>query len=165
MIEPRRAGSPVTVAFLMAQVGGRSAQEFAKGLTPLKLAPADAGILRLLGLSPSISQQDLARRLGMHASRLVAVIDTLEERGLVVRESHAQDRRVYSLRLTEAGTEMLRNIGQVARAHEETMCAGLSSDERETLARLLQRVAQQHGLVPGVHPGYKDLAPSRKTKC
>jgi hypothetical protein len=37
------------------------AQEFAKGLVPLKLAPADAGILRLLSHPPGISQQDLAR--------------------------------------------------------------------------------------------------------
>jgi DNA-binding MarR family transcriptional regulator len=156
------AGPQSSVAFLLAQVGSRAAQEFAKLLAPLKLTPADAGILRLLGRSPGISQQNLARALDMHASRLVAVIDALEKHALVVREANPNDRRIYSLRLTDAGSEMLRNIGQLARSHNESMCAGLNDAERTQLMELLQRVAAQHGLLPGVHPGYKDLRRSNK---
>jgi len=109
-------GPRTSIAFLLAQVGARAAQEFAKALAPLKLTPADAGILHLLSHSPGISQQDLARKLDMHASKLVAVIDALEEKALAVREANAQDRRIYSLRLTDAGEEKLRAIGEVARA-------------------------------------------------
>src|SRR5579863_3463971 len=88
-----------SIAFLLAQVGARAAQEFGKTLAPVGYTPPDAGILRLLGRSPGISQQELARRLDMHASRLVAVIDDLERRGLVARRSNADDRRIYSLEL------------------------------------------------------------------
>ena len=150
-------GPRTSVAFLLAQVGARAAQEFAKALAPLKLTPADAGILRLLSHSPGISQQDLARKLDMHASKLVAVIDALEEKALAVREANAQDRRIYSLRLTNAGEEKLRAIGEVARAHNEAICFGLDPAERAALSGLLQRIAARHGLTPGVHPGYKDV--------
>jgi DNA-binding MarR family transcriptional regulator len=143
------------VPFLLAQVGARAAQEFAKAL--LKLTPAEAGILCLLSHSPRISQQDLARQLDMHASSLVAVIDSLEERALVVRAPNVQDRRIYSLRLTDAGEERLRAIGEVARAHNEAICFGLDPAERAALAGLLQRSAARHELAPGVHPGCKDL--------
>jgi DNA-binding MarR family transcriptional regulator len=122
-------------------------------LAPLDLTPADAGILRLLRHSAGISQQSLAQTLGMHAGRLVAVIDALEERGLVVREANAKDRRLYSLPLTEAGEEMLRSIGQVARAHNELMCSGLEAEECAELGRLLRRIAARQELAPGVHPG------------
>jgi DNA-binding MarR family transcriptional regulator len=162
-MKPKRPdGLRSPVAFLLAQVGARAAQEFAKALIPLKLAPYDAGILRLLSHSPGISQQNLARTLDMHASRLVAVIDALEERGLVVREPNVQDRRLYSLRLTDAGGEMLRSIGEAARAHNEAMCSGLDTAERAELARLLQRIAVRHELTPGVHPGYRDLGVTGK---
>jgi DNA-binding MarR family transcriptional regulator len=137
-----------SVAFLLSQVGARSAQEFARLLAPLNLTPPDAGILRLLRQSPGISQQQLAQTLGMHASRLVAVIDALEKRGVVVREANANDRRLYSLRLTEAGDEMLREIGQVARAHNELMCSGLRAGLRiEVRAGVMAGASLEAGAV------------------
>jgi DNA-binding MarR family transcriptional regulator len=154
--EKSEKGRP-TVAFLLAQVGGRAAQEFGRLLEPLRFAPPDAGILRLLSLSPGLSQQELANRLGMHASRLVAILDGLEERGLVARKALAEDRRVYSLELTESGRDALRAIGRAAQAHEEAMCAGLSEPERAELRTLLEKIGAQQRLAPGVHPGYKTL--------
>ena len=152
------------MAFLLAQVGHRSAQEFARLLKPLKLQPADAGILRLLSLTPGVSQQQLARRLGMHASRLVAILDALEGRGLLIREPHERDRRLYSLRLTAKGGEMMKSLGQAARAHNDLMTAGLDAAERDTIASLLERIAAHHGLVPGIHPGYKELRPKKESR-
>jgi DNA-binding MarR family transcriptional regulator len=146
-----------SVAFLLAQVGACAAREFAKALTPLNFSPPDAGILRLLGRSPGISQQELAKRLDMHASRLVAVIDELEKRGLVARETNPADRRVYSLHLTVAGNEALAAIGVVARTHNESICTGLDNNERLQLGALLGKIAAQQGLTQGVHPGYKDI--------
>jgi DNA-binding MarR family transcriptional regulator len=156
--------APPRVAFLLSQTGGRSAQEFARLLAPLELTPADAGILRLLRHSEGISQQNLAKALHMHASRLVAVIDALEEGGLVVREPHATDRRLYSLKLTSKGNEVLRTIGELARQHNELMCAGLSSTERAQLESLLQKIADRQGLSPGIHPGYRDVGKAKRQR-
>jgi DNA-binding MarR family transcriptional regulator len=153
--EPEKHHIPV--AFLLAQVGARAAQEFGKALAPLGFAPPDAGILRLLSRSPGISQQELAGKLEMHASRLVAVIDALEQRGLVARETNADDRRIYSLRLTDAGREALSAISRVARTHEDAVCVGLSVAERQQLGEALQKIADRFGLTPGVHPGFRTL--------
>lgn len=155
-------GGRTSISFLLAQVGAHAAEEFAKVLIPLKLTPCDAGILRFLSRSPGISQRELAQKLNMHASRLVAVIDALEARGIVAREANAQDRRIYSLRLTDAGGEMLRAVGQVARTHNEAICSGLNAEERAELASLLERIAARQELSPDVHPGYKQLGISGK---
>lgn len=157
--------SPIKVAFLLSQMGSRSAQMFAELLKPLHFVPAEAGILRLLDRTPGISQQDLAGRLSMHASRLVAIIDRLEERGLVARETNDRDRRIYCLRLTAAGNESLAAIGRVARAHEEAVCEGLSEAERAHLAGLLRKIVARHGLAPGIHPGYKTLGAKQSEGC
>jgi len=146
-----------TQAFLLAQVGARAAGEFARLLEPLKLLPPDAGILRLLNLSPGMSQQELARRLSMYPSRLVAIIDALEERGLVARTANAEDRRIYSLQLTDAGREALQAIGRAAREQNELICAALNAKEREQLGLLLKKIAAQQGLAPGIHPGYRRM--------
>jgi DNA-binding MarR family transcriptional regulator len=157
MTESAREKPRMSTAFLLSQVGARAAQLFGELLAPLKFTPPDAGILRLLARSPGISQQELARRLDMHASRLVAVIDALEQRGLVAREMNADDRRLYSLQVTEKGREALGAIGAVARAQDEQICAGLSAEERGQLAELLRKIAEREGLAPGIHPGYRWL--------
>ena len=146
------------VAFLLSQLGARAAQEFTRLLTPLNLAPADAGILRLVGRSEGISQQALAAALNMHASRLVALIDDLESRGLLLREVHATDRRLYSLALTAKGKETLFSIREVADEHDRLMCAALTAEETVTLQALLSRMANQMGLAAGVHPGYRTMS-------
>jgi DNA-binding MarR family transcriptional regulator len=157
-VNGKKTGNPEDqAAFLLAQVGAQAAQRFAAALEPLNFTPPESGILHLLSRTPGISQQELAGRLGMHASRLVALIDALEKRGLVTRAANASDRRIYCLQLSSAGFEALTAIGRVALAHNEAMCAALQPKERKRLAILLKKIAAQQGLTPGIHPGYRRL--------
>lgn len=146
------------VAFLLAQVGAHAAKQFAERLTALNLSPPHAGILRRLSKAPALSQRELASSLGMHPSRLVAVMDEMESLGLVVREDHAEDRRIYSLRITPRGREILAEISKLSVNHNDAICASLNQEERAALAQLLKRIADQQGLLPGVHPGFSSLA-------
>ena len=150
-------------AFLLAQVGAHAAAKFAEKLGVLQLTPPDAGILRLLRKSPGISQQELSSRLQIHPSRLVAILDTLEKRELVERKLNPQDRRLYSLYLTEAGVLTLERIGEVAREHQDAFLSSISGEERRILAEILQRIADAHGLTRGVHPGYKRIGNAKPT--
>lgn len=145
--------------FLLAQIGGHAAAKFAERLTHLNLTPSDAGILRFLKVASGTSQQELSARLGIHPSRLVAVLDSLEKRSLLERRPNAEDRRQYSLHLTDQGNAVLQEIGRVARDHQEDLLGALNKAERQQLAELLRRVAQHQGLAPGVHPGYKWMRP------
>jgi len=150
------------VAFLLTQVGSHAAKKFAERLESLKLTPPHAGILRILNQSASRSQRELASMLGMHASRLVAIVDEMESLGLIAREANTDDRRIYALHITEKGREAFAQIGKVGREHNAALCASLSLEERQQLAQLLQRIANEQGLVPGIHPGYSQLGKSAK---
>ena len=141
--------------FLLAQLGAHAASQFAERLKAIKLTPSDAGILRYLRMKSGLSQQELAGHLSIHPSRLVALLDDLEERGLVERKPNPDDRRLYSLHLTDAGLKTLEQIGKAAREHQEALLAALNLEERETLGALLLRVADQQGLTRGIHPGYQ----------
>src|SRR6267143_274708 len=156
---------PSSAAFLLAQVGSHAARKFAERLAPLRLSPPHAGILRVLRKSGGLSQQGLAEVLHMHPSGLVAIIDELEERGLVKRQNSLDDRRTYELHLTDRGQVALRDIGRVAQEHNESLCAVLSQSEREQLTGFLQRIADEQGLTRGVHPGFSRLGRRRKRPC
>lgn len=143
-----------SAAFLLAQVGAHAAGRFAERLAGLDLEPAHAGILRVVATRAGISQQELASTLRMLPSRLVPFLDELEGRGVVERRDNPEDRRLYALHLTAKGTKLLGEIARVARAHDEATCAALTASEREQLASLLGRVADEQGLTAGVHPGF-----------
>ena len=52
---------------------------------------------------------------------------------------------------------MLRELSCIAAEHEESLCAALSKEERLHLRALCQRIPDEQGLTPGVHPGYRLL--------
>jgi DNA-binding MarR family transcriptional regulator len=151
---PRGAFSP---AFLLAQVGAHAAAKFAERLEKIGLQPAHTGILRLVQGSEGLSQQTLGSQLRVLPSRLVALLDDLQERGLIERRDHPTDRRSYALYLTDKGRETLKTVGRIAREHQDSLCGALNDDERAQLAALLRRIAEDQGLRPGVHPGFSRL--------
>jgi DNA-binding MarR family transcriptional regulator len=152
--QPPRDGG---VAFLLAQLGAHAAAAFAERLRPLELTPPQAGVLRRLGQFPGQSQRELADALGMHAPRLVALIDELEDRGLVARDRDPEDRRNYAISLTDEGQRALTELAHVARRHELAITAALDEDERAQLVALLRRLAEEQNLTPAVHPGYRRI--------
>jgi DNA-binding MarR family transcriptional regulator len=117
-------------AFLLAQIGAHASSQFAQRLGELQLAPPDAGILRILRTAAGISQQELSARLQVHPSRLVSLLDKLQSGNFIERKQNAEDRRLYSLHLTEAGVELLEKVGQLARQHQQAISAGLSKEHR-----------------------------------
>jgi DNA-binding MarR family transcriptional regulator len=151
-------GLPVAgSAFLLTQLGTHCAQAFARRIGELDLTPPQTGLLRAVAQAPGSSQQALAELLGTPATRLVALVDGLEERGLVERRRNPADRRLHAVHLTDAGTALLRDIGRIAREHDDAVLASLGADERARLHELLSKLAADRGLTPGVHPGYRTL--------
>lgn len=153
--------------FLLSQIGAYAAARFAEQVAPLGISPAHVGVLRSVALQPGRSQQAVADEFGTPASRMVALLDDLEQRGLVERRRGTGDRRVHSLHLTGDGQIVMTKLKGVGRDAERELLRGLTIAERRQLLDLLQRVAVQQGLREGVHPNYARLRvrPARDTTC
>jgi DNA-binding MarR family transcriptional regulator len=150
-VPPRR---PTGAGFLLAQVGALGARLFAARLAPLGLTPPQSGLLRAIVRDPGRSQNALAEQLGVRPSRLVVLVDELEGAGLVERRAHATDRRQRAVHLTEQGRAAMGKLAAVAADHEDELCRALDAEDRRRLVDLLGRIAADHDLTPGVHPGY-----------
>jgi hypothetical protein len=96
----------------------------------------------------------------IHPSRLVAILDNLEKWEFVERSANPDDRRLYSLYLTKDGGEVLERIGNVAREHQDALLS-VSIKRSDELANLMLKIADQHGLVRGVHPEYQRMGKSK----
>jgi DNA-binding MarR family transcriptional regulator len=159
-IEPPVAEAPPrSVGFLISQLGFFSSQGFSEALEPLEIAPREFLLLRFVAASAGQSQQALAQRLGVPPSRMVALVDELEERGLVERRPDSDDRRVRGLHLTEKGQETLQRAAEVAIEYETRLCSPLADGERDELIDLLQKVQAGQTELRGVHPGLGGQAP------
>lgn len=156
--EPVSPVRPVSVGFLLSQVGFHVAGCFAERIAPLGLKPYHAGILSILGSNPGLTQQGLADLLGVFPSRLVALLDELGKEKLVERRPCPADRRTYALHLTKAGRDASAKVGKLASAMEDDVCASLNAKEREALCGLLTRIVAQQQITPGVHPGFRKLS-------
>jgi DNA-binding MarR family transcriptional regulator len=111
-------------------------------LDRLGVTGREFGVLTLLDAEGPASQQRLAGRIGVDRTTMVALIDALEEKRLVIRHRDPSNRRAYLLEVTAAGRKRLRDaLKAVQRAEQETL-APLSGTESATLTRALQRVVQ-----------------------
>jgi DNA-binding MarR family transcriptional regulator len=146
------------IAFLLAQLGAHAAGQFGERAAAVDFTRPQAGLLRLISRQPGLSQQAIAAQLGIPPSRLVALVDGLQQRGLIERRRNAEDRRNYALHLTGAGQEAMASLGRAAAEHEDAIGAPLTAAERAQLNALLAKLAAGHGLRPGIHPGYRHLA-------
>ncbi len=98
-------------------------------------------ILLAIHADPGASPSKLADRLGLARSAVARAISTLEDRGLVLRRSDRQDRRVMHLTITDAGRgrielferELARYFGSVAPSVQELLDAW--QGERLVLAK------------------------------
>ncbi|MDN5917922.1 MAG: MarR family transcriptional regulator [Pseudonocardia sp.] len=152
------APTPATSAFLLAQLGAHAARRFAERVATLDLTPPQSGLLRAVAIGPGQSQQDLARHLDTPPTRLVTIVDALEDRGVLERRRNPTDRRLHAIHLTDAGRRLLGEIRRVAGEHDDALVGALTPAERGQLHDLLTRVAEEQGLTEGVHPGYRNLS-------
>ena len=104
------------------------------------LSPGAFSALSLTVESPGVTSSELARRLGIERSGLVAIVDDLQRRGYLTREGVPGDRRVQALQPTPEGTEAQAATLAAVRASEAALTAGFTDEERETLLGLLVRL-------------------------
>lgn len=140
-------------SFLLSQLGLQSAQRFTAALAPLGITPNRFGVLAHLARQEGRTQQELATALGLHRNSMVGMIDDLEERGLVERRRHPDDRRAYAIHLTPAAREVLAEGDRLAAEQEETLLAPLDADQRAALLETLTLLVAEAGYRAGVHPG------------
>src|SRR5689334_20196741 len=130
--QPAAIGSPQAehLGFVVASVGNAAARAFEAALAETGLHPRHFAVLRGLSDGEARSQQQLAHGLGIPASRIVALLDELVQRGYVSRRESPTDRRVKLVTLLDPGRDALKNLAALATRNERRVVTGLSAAEQ-----------------------------------
>jgi DNA-binding MarR family transcriptional regulator len=105
----------------------------------LELTPTQHLILRELWRSDGQQFKVLAETCNCSRSTITGVIDTMEKKDLVSRESHPSDRRGLLVRLTKKG-EDLRNKTPKLESMVNGCCPEIKEEEIKKLGELLQKL-------------------------
>lgn len=146
--KPASAGNGVELGILRTLLGYhlRRAQiavfqHFTETMGEADITPGQFGVLSVISGNSGLSQTQLGNALGIDRSTVVAVIDRLEGRGLVMRAASPTDRRSHALKLSEEGARLLRRLEEMVQEHERHIARTLSAEEQKRLIDLLDRVA------------------------
>ena len=114
--------------------------DFEVEFAEVPLRPTTFAMLATVDEAPGISSAELGRLLGIKSANMAPLIAELDNRGLIERRGHAEDKRVQILFLTAEARKAMPKWRRQALRHEERVLLDLTSKERATLLRLLRRV-------------------------
>ncbi|MEU7976307.1 MarR family transcriptional regulator [Micromonospora sp. NPDC049089] len=138
------AGLSTSPSWLLNQTAGHAARLLSEGFAAHDLRGYHYRLLATLAEDGPASQADLGRRCGIDRSDVVAAINDLAGRGLVVRAPDPADRRRNVISATDAGADEARRLGATLERVQVDLLAPLSTTEREQLTRLLTRLLRHH---------------------
>ena len=91
-------------------------------------------------LPPEQSQIQLAKAIGIEQPSLVRTLDQLEEKGLISRQTCANDRRAKRIKLTERAEPIINEMETVIKKTRDEILLGISTDEQVLLLDLINRL-------------------------
>ncbi len=115
--------------------------DFNESLFEFGLRPADFSVLIVVANNTGLKQSDVAEALGIQRANFVAIIDGLEDKGLLQRRRSDSDRRVHYIEMTDEGRSVLAEISEIWKSHEAKLIDRLGGEKaRDQLIGLLRRI-------------------------
>ena len=139
---------PPTAGMLVVKIGRAAERWFTEELKPTGLTPRHLGVLFEVDAHPT-SQQALIDSIGVDPSKLVGLLNDLEEEGLIVRRRDPDDRRRHIVEPSKEGRARLAAGKQAAGKVEERLFASLDAAQRKQLHEALAQVADSSGVLEG----------------
>jgi DNA-binding MarR family transcriptional regulator len=130
---------PYRLSVLSNQVSNALAEGY-RGRFGLSIP--DWRVMAVLARFPGSSAQDLVERTRMDKVAVSRGVSRMLARGLLLRETSAEDRRRSELRLSAEGEAIYRQIIPMARAYESRLLESISAEHRQLLDDLLRDLQQ-----------------------
>jgi DNA-binding MarR family transcriptional regulator len=122
----------------------------------IRLTALQYGVLRMLQFEV-LTISTISHRMGLDPSSMVRIIDALERKGLVMRETDPRDRRRNPIRISDLGIELLSVVPAVSERDPAFQAlGGLGEDQVAHLRDLLRAIIvmfPEGRLVAGLFSG------------
>jgi DNA-binding MarR family transcriptional regulator len=129
------------VGHLLRRAYQRAAAYLAARIRRYDLTPVQFATLVRLWEQGALSQNQLGRLVAMPPANIHSLVRRLEARGLVRRAADDTDKRLLNVSLTDEGRRLVEQLIPLDMESTEDALSALDAGERETLYRLLRKLA------------------------
>jgi DNA-binding MarR family transcriptional regulator len=133
-------GMRARVPFLLYRTAQASHALANRMLAEIGLTARQVGILTLITEREPMTQKALGAELEVDRTTMVELLDGLEERGLVERRRHPDDRRAFMIHPTDAGLAAKADAIRILNQQQAVFMAPLSKRDRRVFAEMLNRL-------------------------
>lgn len=123
------------------QLSGRIFQSKLKQYN-LEFNSAQGRILFVLWQQDGIPIAELSRKSGLSKKSLTSMLERLEEKGLILRRSSAEDKRITLIELTEKNQALKDIYYQVSNEMTQLFYKGFEEDEVKDFEEKLDRILE-----------------------
>jgi DNA-binding MarR family transcriptional regulator len=129
-----------SLGYLLGKVGAAAKQRWTATLAQVGVSPNQFLVLMALAETGPVCQRYLAEVIGIDPRNVVPILDALEARDLVGRETDSTDRRRRLIELTDAGRQAVAKLGALGDQAERELLASVPRPDQESLRRILRTV-------------------------
>jgi DNA-binding MarR family transcriptional regulator len=139
------------LGYLLKHVQLRFFELSGTALAPLGISGREAAVLRAIDEPYPLSQGEIARKMDVDRTTMVALIDDLQDKGLVQRRQDPDDRRRNVVELTDAGRDTVQRAASVAAQAERDFLSPLSAGDAARFRKSLRVLlgGKQDGAADG----------------
>ncbi len=130
-----------SVGFRIARTANKINQTITSILSEDGIAPEQRILLEILTSCDQANQTTLATMLNKSATTISRTLDSLEKKDFIVKKSIKGDKRVNVIEVTEHGKAILESTEAKVIAFRETLAQKLTSEEKELLFLLLEKLS------------------------
>ena len=119
-------------------------------LKPYDITPGQWNLINQLERAGELSQKELAQIKRTEQATITRYLDTLERKGLIVRNKHKSDRRAHAISITDKARELIRVVQPATLDRANQLIEGIDQRELDTFVDVLARLkANAERIVDG----------------
>lgn len=129
------------IQFLTARLAAKGNNHANQALEEFNLNVRQFSVLALASSDLKPTQREMSVYVALDPSQIVALVDTLEDRELVKRETDSRDRRSKNIVATAQGKKLYQEARAITLQAENEVLVSLNAEERQQLRQLLLKAS------------------------
>ncbi|MRX81831.1 MarR family winged helix-turn-helix transcriptional regulator [Eggerthella guodeyinii] len=130
------------IGFLVYDAQRAIAKSLETALKPYDITPGQWNLINQLDSAGELSQKQLAERTRKEQATITRYLDTLERKGLVVRNQHKSDRRAHAISVTDKAHELVMAVQPITVDAADRLIEGIDQADLDTFVAVLAKLKE-----------------------